>query len=187
MPRKQSVAAALTMEPRPNVASWTNILTSIGIFSAHQLTGTFGVGIFAYLLGISVHDLAALLGKEYSMRPVHYILTETPYFPSQIALGLWFGWLLGRRFRHHSMIYVWVLPLLVLCFAILSVPTLTPGYTSVLTREQSPFSHYFGWGCQPKDHCIDQLVTTMPFYAAASYSLGALLAFKTKQIRAPHD
>jgi hypothetical protein len=117
------------------------------------------------------------------MRPLFHILTETPYFPAQIALGFWSGWFLGKRFRHRSMTYVWVLPLLVLGYAMVAIPTLSPEFTSVLTHQQSPFSHYFGWGCQPKNGCIDQLVTTMPFYAAASYSLGALLALKTKQIR----
>jgi hypothetical protein len=38
------------------------------------------------------------------------------------------------------------------------------------------FSFYFGRGCQPKDGCIDQLLITMPLYAAIAYSGGALLA-----------
>ena len=34
-------------------------------------------------------------------------------------------------------------------------------------------------GCQLRAHCIDQLLITMPFYASAAYSLGALLARNT--------
>jgi hypothetical protein len=169
------------------VSTWTNKLTSMGVFAAHQLAGTFGVAVFAYLLGISLFHFIALFGKQYPMRILYHTLTETPYFPVQIVLGLWFGWLLGMRLRHRSMTYVWVLPFLVLVYAVFTIPTLTPGPTSVLAPPQSPFSHYFGWGCQPQNHCIDQLVTTMPFYASAAYSLGAWLAFKRIQVRVPEE
>lgn len=164
------------MESIANITAWRRILISMAIFIVHQFVGTFGVAIFAYLLGISLHDLASLLGAKYSMRPVHFILTETPYFPVQIVLGLWFGWLLRRRLGHRSMNYVWVFPLLLLCYAILVFPAQNVGYTSVFANKPSSRSHYFGWGCQPKNHCLDQLLITMPFYAAASYSLGSWFA-----------
>lgn len=173
------------MEELKKVKSCRSILLSMTEFAVHQATSTFGVPVFAYLLGISLFKLVSLLGVEYSLRPLHYILTETPYFPVQIALALWFGWQLAKRLRHRSMIYVWLLPFLMLSYAVVAVPTLNGGYTSVLTTEQNRFSHYFGWGCQPKNHCIDQLIVTMPFYAAASYSIGAWLALKTTQIREP--
>lgn len=166
---------------------WTGKLISIGVFAAHQLVVTFGVPVFAYLLGMSVLRFAALLGMHYSMRNLYYILTETPYFPVQIALGLCLGWLLARRFRHQSMLYVWVMPFLLLGYAVLAIPTLSFQPTSVLAPQPSRFSHYFGWGCQPKHHCLDQLMTTMPFYAAASYSLGAWLAFKTMRTGMPQN
>src|SRR3954454_23894141 len=74
------------------------------------------------------------------------------------------------------MLWVWVLPLAVLCFALIAF---NPEWTSVLARPStvgSRLSHYFGWGCQPRAHCLDQLVITMPFYSSVAYSLGALLA-----------
>jgi len=62
------------------------------------------------------------------------------------------------------MLWVWVIPSLILCCAIVKFPDLKPEdtYTSVL-EQQSRLSHYFGRGCRPEDHCIDQLVITMPF------------------------
>lgn len=172
------------MEQLRKLKPWTSVLLSVIEFAAHQMAGAFGVPIFAHLLGLSLFNLAGLVGREYSLRPLHYILTETPYFPVQIVLGLWFGWLLGKRFRHRSMIYAWLLPFLILSFAVVAVPSLSTEYTSVLTDPQSRFSHYFGWGCQPKNHCFDQLIVTLPFYAATSYSIGAYLALKTTQVRA---
>ena len=39
--------------------------------------------------------------------------------------------------------------------------------------------NYFGWGCRPADHCLDQLVITLPFYSSLAYSMGVALARKT--------
>jgi hypothetical protein len=180
MHRKQPSVTALTMNRRGNAAAWKRTVISIAVFVAHQVGGTFGVAVFAYLLGISLFQLAALFGNAHSTRALHHVLTELPYFPVQTALGIWFGWVLGRRFRHQSMKYVWILPFLSLSYAVLAVPSLNLEPVSVLEPRQSPLSHYFGWGCQPKNHCLDQLVTTMPFYAALAYSLGAWLGFKSR-------
>ena len=152
-------------------------LKSVLIFVMHQLLGTWGIALFAYFLGSSVFELFGLFGRSYSMRPLHWILTETPFFPVQIALGLYFGWLLGRRLKHRSMVWVWIIPGLILCYAVVAVPNLSPEPTSVLVHSGGSLSHYFGWGCQPKDRCLDQLLITMPSYAATAYSIGARLAF----------
>lgn len=145
----------------------------------HQLIAVCGIAIFAYFLGVSIFEetLPLIFHRNYSIRYLQWSLTETPYFPIQIGLGFYFGWMLSRRLHHQSMLWVWVIPFLNLCYALLFVPTLTPGLTSVMVRagaNQSVLSHYFGWGCQPKDHCLDQLFTTMPLYVSAAYSVGAL-------------
>ena len=109
------------------------------------------------------------------------LLTELHYFPMQIILALWTGWSFGRRFQHRSMLWVWVLPFLLLCYAVVAIPTLAPDivFTSVITQatgNHSSLSHYFGSGCLVENGCIDQLIITMPFYVSVFYSLGALLA-----------
>ena len=80
------------------------------------------------------------------------------------------------------MVWVWVLPLAILFYSVATATVLIPEWTSVLARPgvgQSRFSHYFGWGCQPASHCLDQLLITMPFYSSLAYSIGAVLARKT--------
>ncbi len=82
------------------------------------------------------------------------------------------------------MLWIWVIPLAVLCYAFLDVPILVSTWTSTLARPstiQARLSYYFDWSCQPRAHCIDQLLIAMPFYASAAYSLGALLARKSIQ------
>jgi hypothetical protein len=121
--------------------------------------------------------MALLFGRS---RTFHSIVSETPYFPVQIIFALILGWLLGRALRHRSMVWVWVLPMAILCYSLVTARVLIP--TSVFARPgvfQSRFSHYFGWGCQPSARCFDQLLITMPFYSSLAYSMGAALARKT--------
>jgi hypothetical protein len=107
---------------------------------------------------------------------VHRLLTDLPYFPFQIILGLWFGWALSRHFRHRSMLWVWILPLALLCFAFADLSTVSSlGFRLRLM-------HFFAQGCQPENRCVDQLVITMPFYASVSYSLGAFLARRISKV-----
>jgi hypothetical protein len=153
------------------------------IFAVHEFVGMWGIAFFAGVGLASVFDFVPDFGGwKPSMRFIHWLLTENPFYPVQILAGLYLGWLLGRRFQHRSMLWIWVLPLAVLCYALIAVPILVPAWTSILARPstiRSRLSYYFGWGCQPRAHCIDQLLITMPFYASAAYSLGALLARNT--------
>ena len=77
------------------------------------------------------------------------------------------------------MVWVWVLPFLVLCYTVISVPTISPQLASTLLQAgvvHSRLSHYFGWGCRTKDRCLDQILVTLPFYTSAAFSIGALVA-----------
>jgi hypothetical protein len=156
------------------------------IFLMHQIISTEGVLVFASILSTTVFEILGQIGLPVQMRFVHWILTETPYFPVQIGLGFFWGWLLGRRFRHRSMVWVWVVPGLLLSFVVVAVRTITPDLTSVLGQSANPFSHYFGWGCQPKNRCLDQILVTMPFYSAIAYSIGGWIGLrmaKTPDVR----
>jgi hypothetical protein len=147
--------------------------------------GTWGIAaVSAYIL-LTIADGLGTAWHLGWMHYAHWILTENPYYPIQILLGFYFGWTLYRRYRHRSMLWVWVLPLMLLCFG---VTTFTPEWKSVLEGPRtSTVSHYFGWegtvqrGSCPSATCMDQLLTTMPFYAAAAYSMGAWFGRKHQQ------
>jgi hypothetical protein len=151
-------------------------------FAIHQIVGTWGVAFIAAFGLTSLFDVGLDLVGSKPVRFAHWLLTENPFYPVQIVAGLYFGWLLSRRFRHRSMLWIWVLPLAVMCYALVELPILIPEWTSILVWPntiQARLSYYFGWGCQPRDRCLDQLMITMPFYVSAAYSLGALLARKS--------
>ena len=168
---------------RDSIAEWfrTKPRTKSALtFGLHQFIGVYGIPNTAPLVFGLFFNLLFLFGRSYPRRTFYSIVSERPYFPVQIISALILGWLLGRALRHRSMVWVWALPLAILCYSLVTASVLIP--TSVFTRPgvfQSRFSHYFGWGCQPTDHCLDQLLITMPFYSSLAYSMGAALARKT--------
>lgn len=163
---------------KPFKESRTGIILS---FAAHQIISTWGVAVTVPWLVATGFDFIRLFGKTFPRQASYWILTETGFFPFQIAFALLLGWLLGSDLRRKSMLWVWVLPLAILGYAVAIVPTLTPFLAPPIMQagiNQSRLWHYFGWGCRPDRRCLDQILVTLPFYSAAAYSIGALLAPK---------
>jgi hypothetical protein len=162
----------------PAKESRTKIVLS---FAVHQFIGTWGVGLAIGWLVAFGGDFLRLFGKGFPMRDSYWILTETGYFPLQIAFAMFLGWLLGRDLRRRSMLWVWVIPFAILCYAVATIPTISPFLTPSTMQAgigQSRLWHYFAPGCRSEHRCLDQIIITMPFYAGAAYSIGAFLAPK---------
>jgi hypothetical protein len=151
---------------------------SVLAFVMHQITATEGVVwltvLGAFMLRSSVRNVHEAWGDSALMRGMHLVLADTPFFPIQIAFGAYLGWKLYRRWRQRSMFWVWILPGVVLSYAVIAIPTFSPWSSS--PADTGPLSHYFGWGCQAEYRCYDQITFTEPFYTSVSYSLGALWA-----------
>jgi hypothetical protein len=153
-------------------------------FALHQFVATLGVLVAAPWLVVLGCDLLRMFGRTIYMRDVSWLLTETPYYPVQVVVALFLGRFLGFYLRHRSMVWVWVLPFLILSGLFIAnarVFPLDPGSLSVLAPS-SRLSHFFGWGCLVQERSFDQLLVTMPFYAAVAYSLGALSALKSDRV-----
>jgi len=148
------------------------------IFVMHQIIGTEGVvwlsALGVFLFKRSVVQMHAAWADSAFMRGVHLVFSNTPFFPIQIAVGAYLGWKLYRRWGHRLMLWVWILPGIVLTYAVIAIPTFSPWASSL--ADTGPLSHYFGWGCQADYRCYDQLTFTQRFYVSLAYSLGALLA-----------
>jgi hypothetical protein len=138
----------------------------------HQFIGTAGVLILATIFTHIAFELPSPLARTLTTHDLNGVLRGSPYFPVQIAVALLLGWLLSDLFGHDSMLWIWVLPYAWLVYDFVRSSTVL-GLTF-----QARFSHFFGWGCRPENHCIDQTGVTLPFYAAVAYSIGALLARK---------
>jgi hypothetical protein len=112
----------------PNLPLMTIVLTrvkSLFVFVFHQVVGTWGIAFIAAFGLFSLFDMVPdSVGWKPSVQFAHRLLTENPYYPIRIVSGLYFGWLLGRRFQHRSMLWIWVLPLLILglCFCCHAYP-----------------------------------------------------------------
>jgi hypothetical protein len=104
-------------------------------FVAHQLVVSEGVSwlvvLGAFLLRNSVREVHEPWGDSVLMRGMHLILSNTPFFPIQIAVGAYLGWKLYHRWGHHSMLWVWILPGALLAYALIAIPTFSPWSTSL--------------------------------------------------------
>ena len=127
----------------------------------HQLLSTLGTGVLAGFLAFSILPPSR----------ARWLLTATPYFPIQIALGFLIGFTLPRFLRHWLMEWMWLLPFVILSTSFVLTPLPLVGR----------FEHYFGWSCRPELRCFVQLGVTLPFYAATSYSLGAFARRKIQE------
>lgn len=162
-------------------------IKSVLVFLMHQAIATLGVVVAAYIPTLILVDFLFPERPQFlSEHDVSRLLTQLPYFPVQILEGLCLGWALGRGLRQRAMLWVWVLPALILCYAFINPPNISPGFTSAVAltfRNKSVRSHFFGSACRAdiEDGCLDQLTFTMPFYASAAYSIGALLARLRRQ------
>jgi hypothetical protein len=151
------------------------------MFVVHQVIVLWVVIVSAQILTASACNLLRVFGWQQYRSAYTWLLSGNPYFPVHIALGLLLGWLLARSLRDQSMVWVWVLPSILLGYAFVAIPTLTPSvvpFASQAGNGQSRFYHYFGWGCQFVNNCVDQSRFTRPFYASLAYSLGAFLALR---------
>jgi hypothetical protein len=152
------------------------------VFVMHQIIATEGV-IWLTIVGSfllrgsieAVHEPRAHSALMWAMR---LIMSNAPFFPIQIAAGTYLGHKLYRLWGHRSMIWVWILPGVLLTYAVIAIPTLSPWS---LSPQTGPLSHYFGWGCQAKYNCYDQFTFTQPFYTSVAYCLGALWASRRMQ------
>ena len=150
------------------------------VFVMHQIIGTEGVTwltvLGAFLLTTTVSAVSEAWAHSALMHAIHLILKNTPFFPIQAAVGAYLGWKLYLRWMHRSMLWVWILPCVVLVYAVIAIPTFSPWSHS--PADTGPLSHYFGWGCRADDRCYDQLTFTEKFYTSVAYSLGAVCARK---------
>lgn len=181
--RRLALIVSRREQKQPEVASpakesRTRVIMSFG---THQFIGTWGVAVTVPWLLAFGGNFLQIFGKTFPMRDWYWILTETGYFPLQIAFAMFLGWLLGCDLRRRSMLWVWVIPFAILCYAVAAIPTISPFLTPSTMQAgigQSRLWHYFAPGCRSEHRCLDQIIITMPFYAGAAYSIGAFFAPK---------
>lgn len=162
----------------------------------HQALAPWGAILATPWVLALFSELAVHLGWKVYLSELHQVMYGTPYFPIQVGLSLFLGWVVGGTLRHRCIIWVWILPFVSLCFALVGVSLIpAPSFASLgyplagsLTIAQSTglslssrLTHFFGWGYRIQP--FNQVVATLPFYCAAVYSIGAVVA--SRLMRAP--
>ena len=76
----------------------------------------------AFTIRSTVRHVHGSWGDSAIMRGMHLILTNTPFFPIQVVAGAYLGWKFHCRWGHRSMLWVWILPGLLLTYAVFAIP-----------------------------------------------------------------
>ncbi len=159
------------------------------VFLVHQSLAAWGPILVAPWVLTLLAPLVWRFGWRFDFSQAQWVLYGTPYYPAQLGLALFAGWIIGGTLQHRQMLWVWVLPLLSIISVIVGVPlgfaapmefAVYPpiGHLTIAEHARLPLAsrlvYLFGWGAgiQP----FVQVAVTLPFYSAAAYSVGALLA-----------
>jgi hypothetical protein len=143
---------------------------AVSAFLVHQFIATLGVFIAARLSLDFFADFVSPLGWIISARETTQILSGSHYYPMQVAMALLTGCILGRSFPRKSMYCVWILPS---SFMLMILVLYRLSHTSAF--DISPFSYFFGSGCEARNGCFGQLPVAL-FYSAVAYSVSSWFA-----------
>ena len=134
-------------------------------FLIHQLLSTEGVIVACAWLTYTIWPYISGWNPVWrSIRP-SWLLTEVPVFPLQTLASLLLGFVLWRRFRHATMLWVWILPCVILFVVFCAIPE----------SHRAPFAYFFGSGCMLQNHCFTQVAVTPPALTSLAYAVGSVL------------
>ena len=171
------------------VAGRVPCATTLQVFLVHQSLAAWGSTYLAVGVLILVSELGWHFGIETTLPEGQWILYGSPFFPAQVGLALFLGWIIGGTLPHRAMLWVWVLPLVALCLAFVGIQLLpVPSSDSVLLPpindvsfrsllQLSIASRLSCFFCRPSAGLEPyiQVIAALPVYSAAAYSLGGLL------------
>jgi hypothetical protein len=143
-------------------------------FLLHQVLSTIGTMILTAFLAFSMSPVVQpFFDSTITAHKVSVALTETPGFPLQVVFGFLSGMAMSYWLKQRQAQWVWVFPLTVLACALFWLPISALEWGPLARAE-----HFFGRGCQPRNHCFDQMMFTLPAIAAISYSLGTFFGLR---------
>ena len=151
---------------RHRISGGSTGLRTIANFVIQQFLATVGV----LLTAMATVWVASPLVQSFdpTFQP-NWLLAEIHFFPVQLLVGFACGYRLAPRFETRAGLWVWLIPLASLLYA---MSVFAP--VSVFDGSAARISHFIGTSCDVRQRCFDQLTATAPFYAASAYSLGML-------------
>jgi len=174
------------MKKEPQFKSWIAD-NAIPSFVLHQIISTVGVVLVATVAMLIPAMLIAAFTKNTSGgnfvdhvvgQPLFKLGTNDSYPVLSVLIGFILGALSHRVFRTRGAAWVWILPLCILLWNILTWNT--GGYG---TYWRGVWDNYFGSNCGGSE-CLYEFFVTVPFYTSSAYSLGwliwGLVSWKTK-------
>lgn len=150
----------------------TNTLKPFGRFVFHTVLGGLVVLVMTPLV---ISPLEMWLRATESRYIVY--LASVP-FPTQCMVGLVMGYFWHRKVQHKEALWAWALPLCWLMLRFAAAPNPDPGVLfsdSQMSRWELFFGHSFSYDADFSHQLVVRMAYVAPFFASASYSIGALL------------
>ena len=163
-------AQRATMKRKTNGTVATTTIGRLARFIYFQLASTLGVGIGTAFCSFAIFEVYQIFDRHADVHAVRRLLTETPGFPLQVIFAMVAGYLLRRRYKDRSIFAVWILPTVLLASGVLQ----WHGYSAMENSWLMRWQYFFGSGCQPRNHCFDQFLFTLPFISSVAFTMGAL-------------
>jgi hypothetical protein len=166
------------MEQKPHPRHWIN-KAELLFFFAHQLMSTIGAIVLGVLFVLLIALLSASLTRNTSggnfidhitQQPASTLLNQ-PYYVAPVLCGLALGALSRYFVRPRWAAWVWVLPMIILLWNLLTWKGAGPPTTAVYWEDV--WGNYFGSDCGGSE-CMYEVFVTVPFYTSVAYSLGAI-------------
>jgi len=109
--------------------------------------------------------------------------------PFNLCIGVIAGLLSYPLWRSRLSLWVWLPSTIILAYQMYVLPS------SILAGRKDLVSHFIAWGCDEVNikhpyisvKCADQVIYSLPFYAALGSSLGCFIRrlYETRSVRAP--
>jgi len=129
----------------------------------HQIISLVGIPVLSAFLTFTLCSIAQSVTHSVPSGLASKLLTQIPGFPIQAILGFLLGLSLGNFSQRRVMMWVWVLPLILFCIALLFSPLNGSSQSGPL---YPPEAHH-------KSTLLEQLSWSILFIPSAAYSLGA--------------
>jgi hypothetical protein len=148
-------------------------------FLINQIISTLGAIVVGVLGVLVVAFISAAFTKNTSggnfidhVAEQHaFIFVDQPYHAAPVLCGFTLG-ALSRRFpRSRGAAWVWIAPLIVLMWNLMTWEGAGPPTSSA--HWAGVWANYFGAGCAGSE-CVYELFVTLPFYTSVAYTLGWL-------------
>ena len=145
--------------------AWVALVWSVSAV-VHQFIGLVGIPVLSAFVIFTLCSIARGLNLAFLQYLEGSLLTQIPVYPVQASIGLLTGFVLGRYSQRRIILWIWVLPLILFCLALIFEPM----------NGSAVFGPYYFSETHHESTLLGRLSWSILFIPSAAYALGAKIA-----------